>query len=143
MNKKSEVSSAVASFIYDLRQSIRANPSLFSPEVVEDIDIVIDDLSNKGKYLNPDIGKAGIPDELTYLAEGALELERSINELQEEIASTDDPDKKKNLERLLLKERDAYLNLVTKARGQRQGDGPRFEKFLSILSEKRKNLGMR
>lgn len=141
MLKTSEVSSVVQNFIDDLKESLRANTDKISPKVMNTISQIIDNLSVKGNYVSLMPEQALQRDDLSVLAEGALEMEQSIKNILKEIEETPDESKKQELNQELIKDRKTYLNLIERAKGRRGHDHDRFQKFISILMSKRKQKG--
>jgi hypothetical protein len=109
MLKSAEVTRLTQNYIDDLKDSLKANK--IGPEVLSLVFSVMDELALKGNYVSttPSITP---PDELTALTEGIAELERSMKDLTQELQTTTDERKKRELDAMLKKEQESYRSLT-------------------------------
>jgi len=141
-------------FIEDLKAGLaRAVSSEDFPalteETVQDVNRAIDELAQHGRFYadaQPDPGfyeemKEGV----VPLVRDALGLEGAIRELHEEIKGTNDPNEQSALQRELDMEQkryDEFMEEIDKLKfGERQDDLEKYEKFKTMLNQRRKELG--
>jgi len=139
LTKLAKTSQNVQNYIDDLKASL--NKIDVEDELRSYIYQVMDELARVGNYVSPMPTSSYQPDELTVLVEGALELERSMKDIDEALKETVDESTRQDLTKLLEGEQTSYQKLLKRARGERKDDTGRFEQFTKLLEQKRKEKG--
>lgn len=136
--KNASTSENVENYIYDLKESLKqAN---IDQDTLSYVFKVIDKLSNEGNYARIPASLT-LPDEITGLVEGALELERSIRDTRQQLQETKDETKRNELENLLEEEQSNYLKLLEKVHNRRKNDPDRGRQFGEMLMKRRHEKG--
>jgi len=155
IEKTAAIGKGTKMFIDDLKSGLaRAVDSddfpAITEEVLRDVNKAVDELAEHGRFyadMQPD--PEGFYEEMEEgvvpLVRDALGLEGSIRELQQQIKETDDPAKVQQIKDELNRDQKRYDKLMEEVNklkhGKRPSDLEKYEKYETMLNQRRSELG--
>lgn len=148
---------AVENFIQELKRifTVVANspqvPSI-NQENLEVILNVIDTLAGKGTFLDPSSSSSTwekikeFDEGIIGFVEGLIELEESIKKLKDQLVREKDPTKRESINQEMEREHDRVVKLMEQVthwkNGKRKDDTEKYNKFLELYGQRKKELGL-